>query len=157
MLFRSQPVCFLTNLCLIVSLIAGAPSDSPQDADVAQSGYVGGGHNIDPESASQLQYLWNITFRPDEKVKLTAVEFHVYGELTKNIALCQTAGTHSCIRQADHFHCFDREHRPHHRRQHRGDFIRATGSTAMANGGSALRKTKQGHRHYGNTRYISRV
>ena len=67
---------------LMISFIACAPSDSPQDADTAQSGYVGGGHNIDPESASHLQYIWNVTFKPDEKVNLTAAKNHACGEIT---------------------------------------------------------------------------
>jgi len=47
------------------------PSDTYQDADVGQSGYVGGDHNIDPESVSQFKELWNVTFTPDEKVRTT--------------------------------------------------------------------------------------
>ncbi|OAG05301.1 uncharacterized protein CC84DRAFT_1188072 [Paraphaeosphaeria sporulosa] len=51
----------------LASLIDSAPSDSPRDADIAQSGYVGGDHNIGPESLSRFQHLWNFTFKPDEK------------------------------------------------------------------------------------------
>ncbi|KAF2446727.1 hypothetical protein P171DRAFT_238152 [Karstenula rhodostoma CBS 690.94] len=57
-------VHFLVSL---PSLVISAPSDSPRDADIAQSGYVGGDHNIGPDSLSQFQHLWNITFKPDEK------------------------------------------------------------------------------------------
>jgi hypothetical protein len=45
-----------------------APSDSYRDADLGQSGYVGGDHNIDPDTVSQFKQLWNVTFKPDEKV-----------------------------------------------------------------------------------------
>ena len=45
-----------------------APSDTFQDADVGQSGYVGGNHGVDPDSVSQFKELWNATFQPDEKV-----------------------------------------------------------------------------------------
>lgn len=47
-----------------------APSDSFRDADLGQTGYAGGDHNIDPSTASQFKQLWNVTFKPDEKVGL---------------------------------------------------------------------------------------
>ncbi|KAF1951000.1 hypothetical protein CC80DRAFT_481630 [Byssothecium circinans] len=46
---------------------AAAPSDSPRDADLGQSGYVGGDHNIDRDALSQFKQLWNVTFKPEEK------------------------------------------------------------------------------------------
>ncbi|KAF2829674.1 hypothetical protein CC86DRAFT_443817 [Ophiobolus disseminans] len=46
---------------------AAASSDSPRDADRGQSSYVGGDHNIDPETVSQFKHLWNASFNPGEK------------------------------------------------------------------------------------------
>lgn len=62
-------VIFLLSISFLASLVTSASSDAPRDADAAQSGYVGGDHNIGPETASRFQHLWNITFKPDEKVE----------------------------------------------------------------------------------------
>jgi hypothetical protein len=51
-----------------VHLTTAAPSDSPRDADIGQSSYLGGAHNIHPDSLPQFKHLWNYTFNPDEKV-----------------------------------------------------------------------------------------
>lgn len=63
--------CLLAlHMALVPIVNAAAPSDSPRDADIGQSGYVGGAHNMDPESIPQFKQLWNATFLPDEKVRL---------------------------------------------------------------------------------------
>jgi hypothetical protein len=68
-----QFLCLVHFFICFASLVFSAPSDSPRDADIAQSGYVGGDHNIGPDSLSRFQHLWNITFQPDEKVIHPAV------------------------------------------------------------------------------------
>ncbi|KAF1966288.1 hypothetical protein BU23DRAFT_331134 [Bimuria novae-zelandiae CBS 107.79] len=60
-------LALLFSACHLAYQVSSAASDSPRDADIAQSGYVGGDHSIDPEAASRFQHLWNITFKPDEK------------------------------------------------------------------------------------------
>ena len=65
------PFCVFI-LTLVISAKAIAPSDSPHDADIGQSSYVGGDHNLDPESVSQFKQLWNATFNPDEKVSFSS-------------------------------------------------------------------------------------
>jgi hypothetical protein len=57
-------------LIYVSSANAAALSDSPHDADIGQSSYVGGDHNLDPIIVSQFTHLWNATFQPNEKVKL---------------------------------------------------------------------------------------
>ena len=57
----------VSSASFLFSLVLSAPSDSPRDADIAQSGYVGGAHNIDPSTASRFQHLWNVTFPAEEK------------------------------------------------------------------------------------------
>ncbi|KAH9875190.1 hypothetical protein J1614_004680 [Plenodomus biglobosus] len=44
-----------------------APTDSPRDADIAQSSYLGGTHNISPSTLPHFKHLWNATFPADEK------------------------------------------------------------------------------------------
>lgn len=64
--------CFLSFILLVstssILTRAAAPSDSPRDADIAQTSYVGGEHNIDLETVSQFKQLWNVSFNPDERV-----------------------------------------------------------------------------------------
>ena len=47
---------------------ASAPTDTPRDADIGQTSYVGSTHNISPSTLPQFTHLWNATFNPDEKV-----------------------------------------------------------------------------------------
>lgn len=63
-------VILLFTLAAVV-VRAVAPSDSPRDADIGQSSYVGGEHNIDPDSIANFTQLWNATFNPGEKVRLS--------------------------------------------------------------------------------------
>lgn len=77
----------LYHACFLVNHVISAPSDSPYDADLAQSGYVGGHHNIEPETVSRFQHLWNITFNPEEKVKLTSRQL----EITYRVTIYTTA------------------------------------------------------------------
>lgn len=63
-----SPRFFLSACALIFStiiVVAAAPTDSPRDADIAQSSYLGGAHNIAPETLPQFKQLWNASFGPD--------------------------------------------------------------------------------------------
>jgi hypothetical protein len=53
-----------------VFVFASDPSDSPRDADVGQSSYVGGGHNMDPNvvNSSSFGILWTQGFNQNEQV-----------------------------------------------------------------------------------------
>ncbi|KAL5425778.1 hypothetical protein PMIN04_002391 [Paraphaeosphaeria minitans] len=65
---RTHPFLALVHFLIsFAPFINSAPSDSPRDADLAQSGYVGGDHNIGPASLSRFRHLWNMTFKPDKK------------------------------------------------------------------------------------------
>ena len=72
MLLFERISSLLLPIIFLATSVISAPSDSPRDADAAQSGYVGSDHNVDPEIISRFQQLWNVTFKPDEKVKLAA-------------------------------------------------------------------------------------
>jgi hypothetical protein len=61
---------------LALPIIAAAPTDSPRDADIAQTSYLGGDHNVDPETVSQFKQLWNASFNPDEKVRDSPPHLH---------------------------------------------------------------------------------
>ncbi|KAL1605331.1 hypothetical protein SLS60_004879 [Paraconiothyrium brasiliense] len=80
-------------LIFLAPLVISAPSDSPRDADVAQSGYVGSDHNIGPESVSRFQHLWNITFKADEKV--------ILGPSAQRKQIVFTASTENIVRTID--------------------------------------------------------
>ncbi|KAJ4355941.1 uncharacterized protein N0V89_003966 [Didymosphaeria variabile] len=87
----------LLALLLLIYLappVLSAPSDSPRDADVAQSGYVGSDHNIGPDSVSRFQHLWNITFKPDEKVTLGL-------QPNVDVQIVFTASTENVVRTID--------------------------------------------------------
>jgi hypothetical protein len=72
----------LLHAYFLVNHVNSAPSDSPHDADLAQSGYAGGHHNIEPETVSRFQHLWNITFNRDEKVRLTSRQLKLTSKMT---------------------------------------------------------------------------
>ncbi|KAL6711364.1 hypothetical protein ACN47E_005895 [Coniothyrium glycines] len=52
---------------VLATVSAAVPSDSPRDADIQQTSYLGGAHNVDPEAVSQFKQLWNASFNADEK------------------------------------------------------------------------------------------
>ncbi|KAF2842163.1 WSC-domain-containing protein [Patellaria atrata CBS 101060] len=57
-------------LQLLVTLITAiAPSDSYRDADLGQSSYLGGDHNMDPSVVDSPQFgqLWKVAMNPKEK------------------------------------------------------------------------------------------
>ncbi|KAF2689055.1 hypothetical protein K458DRAFT_357520 [Lentithecium fluviatile CBS 122367] len=74
-----------------------APSDTYRDADIGQSGYVGGDHNIDPNSVSQFKQLWNVTFKPDEKHYAKPLVY----TLQSGRQIVFTASTENIIRSID--------------------------------------------------------
>jgi hypothetical protein len=75
-MFFAQTIltCFLLALIFIANTHAAAPSDSPHDADIGQSSYLDGSHNLDPDSVSHFTHLWNATFQPDEIASLTTLQ-----------------------------------------------------------------------------------
>ncbi|KAJ4297833.1 hypothetical protein N0V90_005729 [Kalmusia sp. IMI 367209] len=98
-MLRFQHISFFLFLSAIflASSVISAPSDSPRDADVSQSGYVGGDHNIDPEIVSRFQQLWNVTFKPDEKHYARPV-VHT---LSSGRQIIFTASTENIVRTID--------------------------------------------------------
>jgi hypothetical protein len=74
MLFSLPSVIKLVALCAPFMLhVSGlAPSDEYRDADIGQSSYLGGDHNMDPAvvDSSQFGLLWKIQFNNKEKVRM---------------------------------------------------------------------------------------
>jgi hypothetical protein len=155
--------CRLTAILGCFSAVHGiaralAPSDTYQDADIGQSGYVGGDHNIDPESLSQFKELWNVTFTPDEKV--CSCRNYPYAALANqryHPALRETISLYPPIRAPDRLHSLDREYHPHNRRSNRRAHQRAPSrkAIAMASGRSELLHHEQKHGHHGDADDIS--
>ncbi|KAF1944290.1 hypothetical protein EJ02DRAFT_501623 [Clathrospora elynae] len=65
--FAAKNVEAIATFALVANATTGAPSDSPQDADIYQSSYLGGEYNIDPSDIPKFTQLWNATFNPDER------------------------------------------------------------------------------------------
>ncbi|KAF2847767.1 hypothetical protein T440DRAFT_455862 [Plenodomus tracheiphilus IPT5] len=66
------PTSFPQTLTLFLTLTPpiqtiGSPTDSPHDADLSQSSYLGATHNISPSHLQNFTHLWNTTFAPTEK------------------------------------------------------------------------------------------
>ncbi|PGH27599.1 hypothetical protein AJ80_00612 [Polytolypa hystricis UAMH7299] len=55
--------------CALPQALAVAPSDTWRDADIGQSSYLGGGHNMDPAvvDSERFTQLWNASFGAAEK------------------------------------------------------------------------------------------
>lgn len=70
---------FLINTLVVTSVLlsslrnasALATSDSWRDADLGQSSYLGGNHNMDPSVVDSPQFgqLWKVPFNNKEKVE----------------------------------------------------------------------------------------
>lgn len=72
-------MAFLVNTLVVISVFlnslrivsALALSDSWRDADLGQSSYLGGNHNMDPSVVDSPQFgqLWKVPFNNKEKVE----------------------------------------------------------------------------------------
>ncbi|CBX93242.1 hypothetical protein LEMA_P041430.1 [Plenodomus lingam JN3] len=54
-------------LLLLPTPTHSAPTDSPHDADIPQSSYLGGTHAISPSHLPSFTHLWNASFAANEK------------------------------------------------------------------------------------------
>ncbi|KAI8934667.1 hypothetical protein NX059_008359 [Plenodomus lindquistii] len=75
-----------------------APTDSPHDADIPQSSYLGGTHNISPSDLPHFTHLWNHTFASTEKHWARPL---VYTLRSTNRQIVFTASTENRIRTFD--------------------------------------------------------